>query len=223
MSRRRFWESLLAVTLLLGAVQPCAAAVPAFSPQAVFALPDRTNIDNRCQAARNFADKASQGTDSISADDAVTAANEFAACERLPNLSPDVDRRRYLILAVAATLYLAATKTTGDGAVALYKKADSIAALLGGEPPDNTNGLKAIRHDNTKTAETPETPEDEVNNARNYSTPQNTTQLAQTGYSEQRDPHASGQKLKFKEAASQLRASVAAQLSPPAPKPSESP
>jgi hypothetical protein len=219
MSRRRFWKNLLAVTLLLGAVQPCVAAVPGFSPQAVFALSDRTNIDSRCQAARNFADKASQGTDSISADDAVAAANELAACERLPNLSPDVDRQRYLILAVAAALYLAATKTTGDASVALYKKADSIAALLGGDPPDNTNGLKAVRYDNTTT---PETPEDEVKQAANASTPQNTTQVAQTEYTDQRNPHASGQKLKFKETASQLRASVAAQLSPSAPKPSPS-
>ncbi len=206
------------MALLLGALQPGAAAAPDFSPQTVFALPDRTNVDNRCQAARNFADKASQGTDSISADDAVAAANEFAACERLPNLSPDVDRQRYLILAIAAALYLAATKTTGDESVALYKKADSIAALLGGDPPDNTNSLKSITHDYTKT---PETAEDEVNNAARAGTPQNTPPHAE--YIDQRDPHASGQKLKFKETASQLRASVAAQLSPPAAKPSHNP
>jgi hypothetical protein len=209
------WGTLGAVTMLfLVAPQPSrgADAVP-FSPQAVFALPDRSNIDSRCKDASAFADKASHGTDAIAADDAIAAANEFAACFRLPKLNPDPDQQRYLMLAAATSLYLAATKTSGDEAQALYKKADSIGAQLGAEPADQTNGLKEVVHDNTKSTGSSE---DELQNAVSSPGGQ-TTQVTRTQYTDQRNPHYSGQKLKFTEIATQLRASAEAQLKPAPP------
>ena len=164
----RTWLSWGAVSsvalLLLVSPQPIRADDAAFSPQAVFALPDRANIDSRCKDAIVFAEKASHGTDAILIDDAIAAANQFAACFRLPKLNPDADQQRYLMLAAATALYLAATKTSGDEAAALYKKADSIGA-------------------------------------------------------DQRNPHFSGQKLKFTEIATQLRASAESHLTPAPPPP----
>ncbi len=209
---------MLAVTM-----QPCAAATTSeFSPQVVFALPDHTNIDDRCKDARAFADKAAQGTDSISADDAIAAANQFAACYRMPKLNPDVDKQRYLVLAGASALYLAATKTTGDQSIALYKKADSIATMLGGEPPDHSNGIHAIANDPTKARGGPE---DQLSNAVDAGA---LYQVQRTTYTDERNPHGEGQKQKFTEMATQLRASADAHLNPPAaaaaaPHPSSSP
>ena len=215
----RTWLSWGAVSsvalLLLVSPQPIRADDAAFSPQAVFALPDRANIDSRCKDAIVFAEKASHGTDAILIDDAVAAANQFAACFRLPKLNPDADQQRYLMLAAATALYLAATKTSGDEAAALYKKADSIGAQLGAEPADATNGLKAVVHDNTKTTGSSE---DELSNA--ISSPgSQTTQVTRTEYSDQRNPHFSGQKLKFTEIATQLRASAESHLTPAPPPP----
>jgi len=205
--------------LLLVAPQPARAADDAtFSPQAVFALPDRGNIDSRCKDASVFAEKASHGTEAILPDDAIAAAKEFAACFRLPKLNPDPDQQRYLMLAAGTALYIAATKTSGDEAEALYKKADSIGAQLGAEPADSTNGLKAVVHDNTKATGSSE---DELSNALSSAGGQ-TTQVTRTQYTDQRNPHYSGQKLKFTEIATQLRASAEAHLKPaptPPPKP----
>jgi hypothetical protein len=223
MRRQLFLRALTpALALVVVTLQPCAAATPDFSPQAVFALPDRTNIDDRCKDARAFSDKAAQGTDSISADDAIAAANQFAACYRMPKLNPDVDRQRYLVLAGAASLYLAATKTTGDQSIALYKKADSIATMLGGAPPDHSNGIHAIANDPTRASGSPE---DQLSNAIDAGAK---FQVANTTYNDQRNPHGEGQKQKFTEIATQLRASADAHLNPPAsapaaPHPSSSP
>ena len=147
---------------------------------------------------------------------AIAAANEFAACYRLPKINPDVDQQRYLMLAAAAALYLAATKTSGDEASALYKKVDSIATQLGGEAADNTNGLKAVVHDNVKATGSAE---DELSNAVSSPGRQQTTQVTRTEYSDQRNPHFSGQKLKFTEIATQLRLSAESHL--PAPPPAQ--
>jgi hypothetical protein len=214
------WGTLGAIALLLFVTpQPGSAADDAaFSPQAVFALPDRANIDSRCKDAIAFADKASHGTDAILTDEAITAANAFAACYRLPKLNPDPDQQRYLMLAAATALYLAATKTSGDEAQALYKKADSIGEQLGAAPADATNGLKEVVHDNTKASGSSE---DELSNAVSSPGGQ-TTQVTRTQYTDQRNPHFSGQKLKFTEIATQMRASAEAHLkpaSPPPPKP----
>jgi hypothetical protein len=213
----------VAALLLLASSQPVRAADEGtFSPQAVFALPDRSNIDSRCKDAIVFADKASRGADAILPDDAIAAANEFAACYRLPKINPDVDQQRYLMLAAAAALYLAATKTSGDEAAALYKKAASIATQLGAEAPDNTNGLKAVVHDNTKATGGAE---DELSNAvssvsavganGSTGTAKGSTQVTRTDYSDARNPHYSAQKLKFTEIATRLRASAESHLPPP--------
>jgi hypothetical protein len=193
-----------------------AADTVEFSPQAVFVLPDRANVDSRCKEANFFAEKASHGTDAILPDDAIAAANEFAACYRLPKINPDVDQQRYLMLAAAASLYLAATKTSGDESIALYKKADSIATQLGAEAPDATNGLKEVVHDNTKATGSAE---DELSNAISSPGRQQTVQVTRTQYTDQRNPHFSGQKRKFTEIATQLRASAESHLPAPPPAP----
>jgi hypothetical protein len=215
---RLSWGTLGAAAVLLYLTSQPARAVDTveFSPQTVFVLPDRANIDSRCKDANFFAEKASHGTDAILPDDAIAAANEFAACYRLPKINPDVDQQRYLMLAAAAALYLAATKTSGDEASALYKKVDSIATQLGGEAADNTNGLKAVVHDNVKATGSAE---DELSNAVSSPGRQQTTQVTRTEYSDQRNPHFSGQKLKFTEIATQLRLSAESHL--PAPPPAQ--
>jgi len=225
--RRLFLAAFGCLGLALLVAQPCSAVGTSqeFSPQAVFELPDRANIDSRCQDAIKFADKASKGTDGISADDAAAAANLFALCYRLPKLNPDQDRQRYLVLCGASSLYLAATKSMGDVAEDYYKKADAVAALLGGVVPDNTNGLKTVSND--QTTRNSSSPEEQLANGVN------TRSMGQYEHQETtdaRNPHDTGQRLKFTDAASLLRASAAAHLNPPtaeasraAPKPSISP
>jgi hypothetical protein len=111
---------------------------PGFSPQAVFALPAHKTIDDACPAARKFADAASVSTDSITAQQAVDGANTFLACYRVRRLNPDPQAQRYLALAAGASLYLAATETTGNTAVQLFKAADSIGEQLGAPTPDHS-------------------------------------------------------------------------------------
>jgi hypothetical protein len=111
---------------------------PGFSPQAVFALPAHKTIDDACPAARKFADAASVSTDSITAQQAVDGANTFLACYRVRRLNPDPQAQRYLALAAGAALYLAASETTGNTAVQLFKAADSIGEQLGAPTPDHS-------------------------------------------------------------------------------------
>jgi hypothetical protein len=117
---------------------PNAAASTPFDPRAVFALPDRKFIDDRCQDARRFADSASVSTDTVMPGDAVTAAKAFLACYNLESsdLNPDPDKMRYLALSAAASFYLAGTKASGSSAQRLFGAADHIAVQLGGATPD---------------------------------------------------------------------------------------
>lgn len=127
------------------AAMPAAAATPgaaavAFSPQAVFALPDHRMIDDRCTDARKFADQASVQTDTIAPGDAVAAAKAFLECTAQPAVDPDPDKIRYLALSAAAAFYLAGTKASGGSAERLFKAADHIAVQLGGATPDASIG-----------------------------------------------------------------------------------
>jgi len=227
------FRSILGLAMLETALVawPCAGAespsAEIFLPQVVFAMPDHANIDDRCKDARSFADTAAKGTDQISYDEAIGAANNFALCFRLPKLNPDQDKQRYLILCGAAAIYLAALKSGGNDAAALFKKADSIAALLGGLQSDKTNGVKAVHYDPTSRDSTD--PAEQMVAASKLANkpigPGSEQQVETTTYTDVRDPHQSGQPLKFTGAASQLRAGVAehlksiAQPTPPAIQP----
>lgn len=113
----------------------------AFSPKAVFGLPDRKDIDERCQAARKFADRAAvadPAVDDIGAADAYAAALAFAACFSLPKLVPDEDKQRYLYLASATALYMAGLQLQGKDADTLLRRAATMARDLGAVGPDRT-------------------------------------------------------------------------------------
>jgi len=114
------------------------AATAPFSATSIFALPDHNYIDDRCQHARAFADHASRTVDDIDAATAIQAASSISTCFNLPRLNPDENAQRYLYLAMATALYVAATKSTGEDAAALLRKADSMARDLGAQAPDHT-------------------------------------------------------------------------------------
>jgi hypothetical protein len=119
-----------------------AAASAGFSASTVFALPAHNDIDSRCQDARHFADKAAKSTADIDAPAALDAAQAFMACLHLPSVHSDEDSRRYLYLAATASVYLAATKSQGDDALTLFKRADTMARSLGATAPDKTVRLE---------------------------------------------------------------------------------
>jgi hypothetical protein len=121
-----------------------AVAGTAFSPQAVFAMPDHRAIDDRCTDARKFADQASMQTDTIAPGDAVAAGKAFLECTAEPSVDPDPDKTRYLALSAAAAFYLAGTNATGGSAERLFRAADHIAAQLGGATPDASIGVAKI-------------------------------------------------------------------------------
>src|SRR5271166_2504780 len=172
-------------------------------------MPDRQNIDSRCNDARSFADEAAKGTEEISSDQAIAAEQTFVKCFNLPKLNPDQDKQRYLILCGAAALYLAALKSTGDEAKALFKKADSIAALLGGVVSDRSNGIKTIHYDPVNRDST-----DPAEQMATAMTGPSRQTVETTKYTDVRDPHQNGQVLSFSAVASQIRAGVAAHLAP---------
>jgi hypothetical protein len=194
-----------------------------FSPQTVFALPAHTTVDDRCPDARKFADGAAGGTESITAEAAFAAAKAFVACSKLPNVHPDVDKQRYLMLATAASLYIAGIKTSGQTSLALLKASDAIVAQLGGRPPDKTNGLKDFHYDPTdrsNSASVEQQVGERMTNDQGNTGPRSQQMVETNTYSNVRDPHGAGQPLLFTEIADNLRASIESRLSSPTPHPS---
>jgi len=124
------------VVSLLGPIV-FAAATP-FSPVAIYNLPDRSYIDDRCHNARAFADRAAKSVDDIDAATAIQAAGSFSTCMNLPRLNPDENAQRYLYLAAATALYVAATKNTGEQAASLLREVDAMARNLGATGADHT-------------------------------------------------------------------------------------
>jgi hypothetical protein len=137
-----FTALALSLSLAVGG-GPARAASSDFTPEAVFALPDHHDIDDRCQDARKFADHASQTTADIDGNAAFAGAQAFFDCYRLPRLNPDEDAQRYLYLAAATALYLAATKSDHTIAGKMYLKADSMARELGAVGPDHLTQIVA--------------------------------------------------------------------------------
>ena len=144
------------------------AATAPFSATSIFALPDHNYIDDRCQHARAFADHASRTTDDIDAPTAIAAASSLSTCFNLPRLNPDENAQRYLYLAMATALYVAATKTTGDDAAALLKKADSMARDLGAVAPDHTVVIEHVVKSYGSAAGNPSTAAQPANVSKDY-------------------------------------------------------
>jgi hypothetical protein len=198
---------------------PCRASD--FSPQTVFDLSAHTMIDERCREAREFAKTAAAGTDSIAPDAAFAAAKEFVACLKLPNVHPDPDKQRYLMLAAAASLYIAGTKTTGQTSIDLLKASEMIAGRLAARPSDRTNGLKDFHYDPTDRSNSASVEQQVGERMTNNNGDNRAQQMVETHtYSNVRDPHGGGQPLPFTEVADNLRASIESRLSSPAPQPS---
>ena len=114
------------------------AANPPFSPRDIYALPDHNYVDERCKSSRTYLDHASQSIDDIDRDGAIAGANVFFACYNLPRLNPDENAQRYLYLAAATSLYLAATKAGGEDAFKLLRWSQAMARQLGAIGPDRT-------------------------------------------------------------------------------------
>jgi hypothetical protein len=127
----------------LGGAARAAGPANDFSPETVFALPAHRDIDDRCQDARQFADHASQTTDDIDGPGAFIGALAFYRCFRLARLEPDPDAQRYLYLASATALYLAAMKSDREIAARMFLKADSMARELGAVGPDHLTQIVA--------------------------------------------------------------------------------
>ena len=144
------------------------AATAPFSPTSIYSLPDHNYIDDRCQHARAFADHAARTVDDIDAATAINAASSFSTCFNLPRLNPDENAQRYLYLAMATALYVAATKTTGDDAAALLRKADSMARDLGAIAPDHTVVIEHVVKAEGTTANNPSTEAQPANVSRDY-------------------------------------------------------
>lgn len=131
---------LLYVALAFGSLSfpATVSADTPFSPQAIFALPDHNYIDDRCLSAKTFADHASHEIDDVDRDGALAGANVFFKCYSLPRLNADENAQRYLYLATATSLYLAATKSSGVDAANLLRWTQSMARALGAIGPDHT-------------------------------------------------------------------------------------
>jgi hypothetical protein len=127
---------LIAFALATGSI--ALAANPPFSARDIYALPDHSYIDDRCKSSRAYADHASQSIDDIDRDGAIAGANVFFACYSLPRLNPDENALRYLYLAAATSLYLAATKSSGEDAFKLLSWSQAMARQLGAVGPDRT-------------------------------------------------------------------------------------
>jgi hypothetical protein len=145
-------RTCFALSLIVVASNSAAAlAVGPFSPTAIFALPDHNDVDDRCHNARAFMEHASRTVDDIDAAAAVQAAASITSCFNLPRLSPDEDQQRYLYLAAATALYVAATKSTGADAAALLQRVDEMARDLGATGPDRTVVITHVENGGPRT------------------------------------------------------------------------
>jgi hypothetical protein len=216
-------DSVRGLFVFLGAFALSASpaiAATAFSPQAVFALPDHRSIDDRCTEARKFADQASLQTDSIAPGDAVSAGKAFLECTAEPAVNPDPDKIRYLALSAAAAFYLAGTKASGGSAERLFKAADHIAAQLGGATPDASVG--AVTTSGTATgahtrngSDAEEQAQNQTNGVAAPGPPHDTTVT-------KRDALAGSGAMPYGDLVDQLRVAVATQLATLATQPSAS-
>lgn len=204
--------SAVAADTVASSVPPAVAPV-AFDPQAVFAMPEREDIDKECTDARSFAEMASAHAATIGPDDAFAAGKAFLACNALARANGNRGQARYLGLSAAAALYLAATKVSGDDARRLFEAADTIAAQLGDRTPDRSLAyVEVIGSTVEPNGFIHSLP---VLNDGRISAPG----PAHTTYDLQRDPLRTPGPAKFGDLVDELRASVAGQLASFAIKP----
>jgi len=142
----------LVCALFVAAGGTSAWAGSTFTPTAIFGLPDRKDVDDRCHNARGFLEHASRTVDDIDAAAAVQAAASITTCFNLPRLNPDEDQQRYLYLAAATALYVAATKSTGSDATELLHQVDAMARNLGATGPDRTVVVTEVNNGGPRTS-----------------------------------------------------------------------
>ena len=145
----RLRSARMAILTLAVAVPVAAGAANDFSPESVFGLPAHRDIDDRCQAARNYVDRASKTTADIDMAAAIGGARDLLGCYQLPRLAPDEDALRFLYLAAATSFYVAGTKAHGDDALALFRRSDAMARELGAQASDHTVVIEHVEENRT--------------------------------------------------------------------------
>ena len=130
------WVAFVAALCIVS--MGAARADETFAPQAVFALPAHSDIDDRCQDARAFTTQAAKNVDAVEADTAIAAAQALILCFKLPRLNPDEVQQRFLFLAAATALYVAATRMPGERAAPWLDRADAMARELAAIEPDRS-------------------------------------------------------------------------------------
>ena len=191
----------VALVLLGPAPQSAVLAETPFSTRAIFALPAHKAIDDRCQDARKFADRAAvadPAVDDIGAADAFAGANAFMKCLKLPRLNPDEDAQRYLFLAAATCLYMAGAKLVGADAEPLFAQSAGMARQLGGAGPLRSGAVEhaAQNYDANGTNNQPLNP-------------------AHESYEVERTPSGNAHAGAFSNEANELLAAIAGFASPP--------